>query len=58
MTLTEQYEFLIEEEYFTEAEMILVTKLNGLNQQTMDDILYIRFGYHNFDQFLDSLEDN
>ena len=49
MTLTEQYEFLIEEEYFTEAEMILITKLNGLNQQTMDDILYIRFGYHKFD---------
>lgn len=37
----------------TEDEIILVAKINGYNEETVNDILYVRTGYRDLDQFLD-----
>lgn len=35
----------------SEETLQIVTDINGYNQQTMEDILYAKFGYQSFDQF-------
>lgn len=35
----------------SEETLQIVTDINGYNQQTMEDILYAKFGYRSFDQF-------
>ena len=34
----------------SEETLQIVTDINGYNQQTMEDILYAKFGYRSFDQ--------
>ena len=34
----------------SEETLQIVTAINGYNQQTMEDILYAKFGYRSFDQ--------
>ncbi len=53
MTLEQMYNYLIDYEIATEAEIDLVTKINGYSIYTMLDILYARTGLHSFDQLLD-----
>ena len=42
---------------FTEEELLLLTKINGFNFQTLEDALYCRFGYGSIDQFLEELQE-
>lgn len=37
----------------TEDEIALVSAINGYNEETALDILYVRTGYRSFDQFED-----
>ena len=53
MEIEEMVEILITWEIATEAEVQLVTDINGWNQETMEDILYARTGYHCFEQIKD-----
>ena len=41
-------------EMFTPEELDLVTILNGYCVKTLNDILYIRYGYRDIEQFLES----
>lgn len=51
MTLDEYFGRLIEEGIATEAELILITKINGYNEKTLTDVLEVRTGYRNWSQF-------
>ena len=46
------WDFLIENAYFTEAELQLVTSLNGYSIETLNDCIYVRYGYRSLDQML------
>lgn len=37
----------------TTAEISLVTAINGYNIESLEDILYVRTGYHSFEQFME-----
>jgi hypothetical protein len=53
----EAYDILVGYEIATEDEIRLVCSINGYNIETMEDILYVRTGYRNFDQLLEELDD-
>lgn len=38
----------------TDEELELVTSINGLNMETLNDVLYVRTGYRDWDQFVES----
>ena len=46
------WDFLIENAYFTEAELQLVTSLNGYSIETLNDCIYVRYGYRSLEQML------
>lgn len=50
-TLT--WHVLIELEMFTFEELNLVIRLTGDNIETLNDVLFIRYGYRDIEQFLD-----
>lgn len=54
--LTEQqmFDMLVERGVATEEEIILVTKINGWNEESFTDILHVRTGYRSFSQWLES----
>ena len=45
--------FLEEEGIATGEEIDLVTKINGYNLETINDIIYVRTGYRNYEQLLE-----
>ena len=45
--------FLEEEGIATEEEIDLVTKINGYNLETINDIIYVRTGYRDYEQLLE-----
>ena len=50
--VTEYYNFLIDEGIATEQELNLVTSINGYNIETLDDVLYVRTGYRDYEQYI------
>ena len=50
MTLSEMWDRIIEEGIATEEELQLVTDINGYSEETLNDVLYARTGYRDFDQ--------
>lgn len=52
MTPFEIFEELIERGFFSEEELILITSINGLNETTLNDCIYARYGYRNLPQML------
>lgn len=50
------YEILLDCDIATEDEINLVTKINGWNEQSMLDILYVRTGYTDFTQLAEELD--
>ena len=53
MELDEQFNYLVEYEICTEDEMKLVTSINGYNEESVNDILYVRTGYRDMEQYLE-----
>lgn len=45
--------FLEEEGIATDEEIDLVTKINGYNLETINDIIYVRTGCRNYEQLLE-----
>ncbi len=52
--LDELFNTLIEEELFTEAELQLLTHINGYNMETLNDAIYARYGYRDYEQMKES----
>lgn len=50
------YEHLIAYDYFTEEELDLVTNVAGYNRETLDNCIYSRYGYNDFEQLLEEDE--
>ena len=52
MSIEEMWDMLLE--LGVEKEVLqVVTAINGYNEESMEDILYVKFGYHSFDQLGD-----
>lgn len=54
------YDFLIDEGIATEKELELITSINGYNIDTLNDVLYCRTGYRDYEQYtgLDESDDD
>lgn len=52
MSIEEMWDKLLEMGV-QEETLQVVTSINGYNEKSMEDILYVKFGYHSFDQLGD-----
>ena len=50
MTTSELYNTLIDGEFFTHEELDLITIINGYSVDTLNDCIYARYGYRDYDQ--------
>ena len=50
VTLEGMWDFLTEAGIATEDELRLITAINGYNEETLCDVLFVRTGYRSFDQ--------
>jgi hypothetical protein len=48
--LNKIFDFIIECGIATEDEIQLVTKINGWNEESLNDIIYVRTGYRDMEQ--------
>lgn len=48
------YDYLINSGIATESEVDLVISINGDNEETYNDILYVRTGYRDFEQYTEA----
>tara|TARA_R100000655_G_scaffold7260_2_gene19717 strand:- start:708 stop:935 length:228 start_codon:yes stop_codon:yes gene_type:complete len=48
------YNFLLDYEIATEGEIQLVTKINGWNENSFNDIIYIKTGYRGLEGIYNS----
>lgn len=53
MSLEEYENYLIENLGVNEEVIGVVCAINGYNEQSLDDILYVKFGYRDLEQFLE-----
>lgn len=44
------WELLVDMEIATDEELQLVTSINGYNIDTLNDVIYVRTGYHDMEQ--------
>lgn len=56
MDFEEMWDVLVDYGIATDDEIALVTYINGKNEKSLKDILYVRTGYSNFDQYLEESE--
>lgn len=49
--LDDYFDFLTDNCIATEEEIKLVTSINGYNETTLNDILYVRTGYRSIEQY-------
>lgn len=49
-SVNHQWEFLLEYELFTQQELELVTCINGYSIETLNDMIYARYGFHDIFQ--------
>lgn len=49
-TIYALYEFIVDNDIATSSEVELVTDINGYTEDTMNDIIYVRTGNHNYEQ--------
>jgi hypothetical protein len=46
------YEYLIDNEYFKQEELDLITNIKGWNIETLNDCIYARYGFHDLEQLI------
>ena len=47
------WDFIVDNNIATEEEVRLVSYINGLNEETMNDIIYVRTGLRDYEQCVD-----
>ena len=52
LTVNELWAELVEYELFTEAELRLLTNINGYSVETLNDAIFARYGYRDYDQMM------
>ena len=50
MTIQEQYDYIVENGITTEEALQLVVNINGLNQETINDVIFACTGYRGIKQ--------
>ena len=55
--LNHMYDTILELGIAIREELELVTRINGFNEQALNDIVYVREGYQTLDQFVEYLDD-
>lgn len=53
MNLEQYYNYLLEYEIVDEETLNVVTSINGYNEKTLDDVLYVKTGYRDIEQYLE-----
>lgn len=53
MNLEQYYNYLLEYEIVSEETLNVVTSINGYNEKTLDDVLYVKSGYRDIEQYLE-----
>ena len=48
--VNEKWGVLVDNGYFTQEELELITNINGYNVETLNDCIYARYGYRNLEQ--------
>ena len=52
LTINELWAELVERDLFTDKELQLVTNINGFSIETLNDALYSRYGYRDYEQMM------
>lgn len=52
MSLEQYYNYLCDYEIIGSEALDIITSINGYNEETLDDILYVVSGYHDIKQYL------
>jgi len=47
------WDFCLDHEIASKQELDLVTKLNGFNWETIMDVIYVRTGYRDIEQYVE-----
>lgn len=47
--ITDIWDYLVNNGIATEDELQLITSINGYNIDTLNDVIYVRTGYRNFE---------
>ena len=55
-TIEQVWDLLLQYDIATEDELKLVTRINGYNMDTLDDIIYVRTGLRDIEQLLDEIK--
>ena len=53
LTANELWNELIERELFTHDELKLLTNINGLSIETLNDAIFSRYGYRDYEQMME-----
>lgn len=48
--LIDTWDYLVEYGVATEDELKLITSINGMNSNTLDEVMYARTGYNSIEQ--------
>lgn len=54
LKVNELWDELLKMELFTEEELKLITNMNGLSIETLNDAIYARYGYRDYEQMKES----
>lgn len=49
------WETIVEYGIATEEELMLVTSINGYNEEVLNNVLYVRTGYRDIEQFMEEV---
>ena len=55
MSWQEMYDLLLEYEVVSEETLSVVCGINGCNEQAMQDVLFVRTGWRNFEGWLEEM---
>ena len=53
LTVIKLWDTLVELELFTDDELRLLTNINGLSVETLNDAIYARYGYRDLKQMME-----
>lgn len=53
MSLEQYYNYLVESGIVSEETLDVVTAINGYNEEALDDVLYVKSGYRDIEQYLE-----
>ena len=51
----EHFNYLTENQFFTDGELTLLCCVNGYKEETLNDAIYARYGFRTFEALLEDL---